>query len=96
MVRHAVVPHKGGGGFIERCLAAVTAGPEISGRSCLERSVVYVRSVVCAHFVSDFFWQILADFWQILADLGRFLALILSAGGGQDLQSLDQESVLKS
>ena len=82
--------------FIERCLAAVTAGPEISGRSCVEGSVVYVRSVVCAHFVSYFFWQILADFWQILADLGRFLALILSAGGGQDLQSLDQESVLKS
>ena len=60
---------------IERCLAAVTAGPEISGRSCVEGSVVSVRSVVCAHFVSDYFWQILADFWQILADLGGFLAL---------------------
>ena len=47
--------------IIERCLAAVTAAPWISGSSCVEASVVSVRSVVCAHFVSDNFWQILAD-----------------------------------
>ena len=61
--------------LIERCLAAVTAGPEISGRPCVEGSVVYVRSVVCAHFVSDNFWQILADFWQILADFWQILGI---------------------
>ena len=64
LVRHAVVPHKGGGGFIERCLAAVTAATRDIGPAGVERSAVYVRSVVCAHFVSDYFWQILADFWH--------------------------------
>ena len=39
--------------------------PLVSGRSCVEGSVVSVRSIVCAHFVSENVLQIVADFWQI-------------------------------
>ena len=42
----------------------------MSGWSCVEEPVVSVRSVVCAHFVSDIFLQILA---VSFADLGNFL-----------------------
>ena len=73
--------------FIERDLAAVTAAPWISGSSCVEASLVSVRSLVCAHFVSDNFWQILADSWQILADFSHY--------GDQDLQSLNNKNDAK-
>ena len=68
----------------------------LSGRSCVEGSVASVRSVVCAHFVSGNFLQILSDLWQILTDLGRFVALVQSAGGGHVLQCSVQRSLLKA
>ena len=54
--------------------------PLVSGWSCVEGSVVSVRSVVCAQFVFDNFLQTLAVF---LAELDSFFALTKSAGGGQ-------------
>ena len=40
----------------------------MSGRSCVEGSVVSVQRVVCAHFVSDDF---LADLRRFVTGLGR-------------------------
>ena len=39
--------------------------------------MVCARSVVCAHFISDSFLQILADFWQIFADLAVLFCINL-------------------
>ena len=44
-------------------VGAITPPPLVSGRSCVQGSVVSVRSVVCSHFLSDNFLQILADCW---------------------------------
>ena len=48
----------------------------MSGRSCDEVSVVSVRSVICAHLVSDNSLQMLFDFWYILEEVGRVLEFI--------------------
>ena len=45
----------------------------MSGRFRVEGSVVSVRSVVCAHFISDNFLQILAVLLQIMRDLEDLL-----------------------
>ena len=53
--------------------------------------VLYAR--ILFRTISGRSWQILSRF---LADLGRFSAYFFYAGGGQDLQYLDQKSMQKS
>ena len=55
--------------------------------------MVSVRSVVCAHFVSDNVLQILSDLLQIFADLRGVFALIKSVGWGRVFQCSVQKWV---
>ena len=55
--------------------------PLVSGRSCFEGSFVSVRSVACAHFVSDIFLQILAAVLQTLAYFLHYFNWRVGVGG---------------
>ena len=73
-VRYAVPP-SGGGGLKSPPLL-------VSGWSCVERSAVSMRNVVCAHFVSDIFLQILAYFSAELGGSWQNFCITLIGGWG--------------